>query len=279
MNWITLLKRFWAALMLPSALLGIWFFPSDWSQSGSKDVVAPWRGVLAMLDRETMLWALTLFLSGWAIWSEVRPYVLHRIKAWRSKPERPLAITVHTYAPCWAVRLDIVDDGEPPREYGGSARAIMYYIQVRNSRDDGKTLRNLKAKYYSSIDLVPIPFEINGNQVLDIDLQHGDWANIQLGFIIEDSPKVMESLTYRQPVNSTKIENFRKLATSSWRTFERPIGGGNVITTIQDGEPFRYIVALTADDTPSTQVCIYLDLYNIHPDKRVGVDWVRSANH
>jgi len=77
-----IMKRLWALFLLPPTLLGIWYLPSDWAASTSEDVARPWRDMLALLSRETLLWALCLFLSAWLIWTEVRPF-------WRARFGKP----------------------------------------------------------------------------------------------------------------------------------------------------------------------------------------------
>ncbi len=76
------LSHFWKTIGFLFFLLAVYWTPKDvldW-----RDAAEPWRRLLAMLDKITLLWAGSIVLLLWLFWSEIRPLIRDRFSINRS---------------------------------------------------------------------------------------------------------------------------------------------------------------------------------------------------
>jgi hypothetical protein len=246
MNFRTILQRFWAALMLPPTLLGLWYFPSDFTQSLSRDVAAPWQTAISLVNREVLLWLMCFGLSGWAIWTEVRPYILDRLRI-----KGPIGVQSDLFC-----ETELID--------GVSAYRVRVYIVVSNKNRNRNTLKNVAANFFLIGDAVPL--YVRRSSADRRDLRHGEHILFEVGSLIS-SQIVGLVQPGGDPIDErerTQIEHNLPNGHLSLRVGrENNMSIGNPAGVELTDFPFYVVVS--ADDVASTALKINMNLQNL-PD-------------
>lgn len=246
MNFRATLQRFWAALMLPPTLLGLWYFPSDFTQSLSRDVAAPWQTAMALVNREVLLWLMCFGLSGWAIWTEIRPYILDRLR--RNGP-----IGVQSDLFC---ETELIE--------GLSAYRIRVYLVVTNVSRSKNTLRNVAANFFLIGDAVALYIRRSSSNRRD--LRHGEHILFEIGSLI--FPKIVGLV---QPGGDPADEREKAQIEHNLPTGHLSLRVGRE-NSLSIGNPagvelsdFPFFIVVSADDVESTALKIDMNLQNL-PD-------------
>ncbi|MGB7317848.1 MAG: hypothetical protein WBC85_07765 [Planktotalea sp.] len=82
-----LIASFWKTIVFGATLLGLYYLPID--ILGAGEASAPWRKVLAVIDREVLLWVFSVSMFTWLAWTELKPILSERlfVPSWQ-KPVR-----------------------------------------------------------------------------------------------------------------------------------------------------------------------------------------------
>lgn len=253
MNPLVVLKRFWALVLLPPTLLGIWYFPADLSESTSVNVSKPWREALAVVDRETLLWLLCLGLGGWAVWSEIRPYVLRLFR----KPG-PIGVDPHIFC-----ESELIE--------GEKVLRVRFYLTVRNNARNKATLRNVGA----SLQIVGASTQLRLRRSSELrqDLRHSEYLLFEIGSTMyvgstKEDTFVGLFVPDGEPLDEReKAEVERNLPN---RNLKLRVGrdGSYYIGNPRNAEmiDFPYWIIVSADDVSSTIVRVDMNLQRL-PDR------------
>lgn len=156
MGWF--LKKFWFLVVSVATLVGIFYIPID--TISADEAAAPWLRFLAMFDQNTALWLFSILALCYIIWMDARPYVTSLLRSKHIK-----AVRIETNC----VKIDL--DGA---EYWEN----QFYLLITNTRPDGETLLDVRAKIFTLAGERAAKFRDGEERT---DLHCGESARIYLG--------------------------------------------------------------------------------------------------
>lgn len=250
MELLAILKRLWGLLLLPPTLLGIYYFPADLNESLSDEVSQPWRRAFAMLERETLLWAVCLGLVGWVIWTQIRPYA----RAFMEK-RGPIGIEPNLYC-----ESEIIE--------GSSAYRVRVYLVVTNIARNRVTLRNVVANFRSFGP--PIPLYLRQSPHRRADLRNGEQILFEVGSVIFDHIVGLPVPHGQELSESEAAEASHNLPRRFLCFHISRLENHGIVNppnvTLSD---FPFYITISADDVSSTFVKVDMNLQNL-PDSQAA---------